>query len=219
MSLTSITTSLRHASGIQLAVDGSWESAWLLRHGNTIPSVDDIAAWLPDTPHNVAFEVFFPQYPSGEAFLGIRLTGSQRLAQAQILYTIIQAVLRRTWTTFDTLMENIQTVLPAFATVPALTASPDALDIGVVNAWRSIGPCRIWKRDEPDISTEQLQERLSRHPVLLHPQPKPLALEVAFCQPLEHWLGLEVSVVQGSDHILDLARVIQFAQIIQTSNE
>ena len=80
-----------------------------------------------------------------------------------------------------------------------------AIELGAANAWRSVGPLRLWSPAEP-WAPEALPRRLSGHPALEHCH-VPVALEVAFGGPRECWIGVEVSRPEGRGHRVRASRV------------
>ena len=82
---------------------------------------------------------------------------------------------------------------------------PAHIELGAANAWRSVGPLRLWDRDDAR-ARGPVAERLGRHPALARCV-KPVALEVAFLGPRECWLGVEVSEPTAGGHVVDAASV------------
>jgi hypothetical protein len=79
------------------------------------------------------------------------------------------------------------------------------IELGAVNAWRSVGPLRLWDRGDARASGA-VAERLGDHPALARCV-NPVALEVAFRGPRECWLGVEVSEPTAGGHVVAPARV------------
>ena len=84
-------------------------------------------------------------------------------------------------------------------------SEPDHVELGAANAWRSVGPLRLWTQGEPPAPLG-LAARLAAHPALARCT-RPVALEVAFRRPRECWLGVEVSTRVGGVHVVDPAGV------------
>ena len=83
--------------------------------------------------------------------------------------------------------------------------APEHLELGAANAWRSVGPLRLWSAGagrEP----APLAERLREHPRLACCS-APVALVLSFGAPRECWVGLELSARVGAEHIVEAARV------------
>jgi len=95
------------------------------------------------------------------------------------------------------------------ATLTALAGGtpdqPALIELGAANAWKSVGPLRLW--DGADHRAPgTVAELLSSHPTLARCV-KPVALEVAFRGPRECWLGVEVSEPTADGHVVAAARV------------
>jgi len=82
---------------------------------------------------------------------------------------------------------------------------PTLIELGAANAWKSVGPLRLWDHADSRASGT-VAERLMTHPTLARCV-KPVALEVAFRGPRECWLGVEVSEPTANGHVVAAARV------------
>lgn len=81
----------------------------------------------------------------------------------------------------------------------------DHVELGAANAWRSVGPLRLWTRGD-DVVAVDLEARLNAHPALARCV-APVALEVSFRRPRECWLGVEVSAPSDGQHVVRAATV------------
>jgi hypothetical protein len=81
----------------------------------------------------------------------------------------------------------------------------DHVELGAANAWRSVGPLRLWTRGE-DPQAGRVAALLAERPEL-RVCAAPVALEVSFRQPRSCWIGREVSDPAGDGHVVDVARV------------
>jgi hypothetical protein len=103
---------------------------------------------------------------------------------------------------------ELDTPDPALALAALAGGDPvdvDHVELGAANAWRSVGPLRLWDRDGSRASGA-VAERLSDHPTLARCV-KPVALEVGFRGPRECWLGVEVSEPTADGHVVTAAKV------------
>jgi hypothetical protein len=106
---------------------------------------------------------------------------------------------------------------PAFALALLAGGAPEAIDhveLGAANAWRSVGPLRLWTRGQAGPPPPRVAEALRGHPALARCV-APVALEVAFRRPRECWIGIEVSTPAGGVHVVDPAAVERrFARLL-----
>lgn len=82
---------------------------------------------------------------------------------------------------------------------------PAHIELGAANAWRSVGPLRLWARGA-DAGPPDLATRLAQHPALARCT-APVALAIAFEHPCECWLGVEVSTHRDGAHVVDASQV------------
>jgi hypothetical protein len=94
-------------------------------------------------------------------------------------------------------------------TLAVLAGGPPAelehVELGAANAWRSVGPLRLWTRGEPHVAGT-LAARLRDHPGLARCE-VPVALAIAFRRPRECWIGVEVSEPRPDGHVVVAAKV------------
>ena len=84
-------------------------------------------------------------------------------------------------------------------------AELDHVELGAANAWRSVGPLRLWTRGQ-DAPHGAVAGGLRDHPRLARCH-VPVALEVGFTRPRECWIGVEVSEPSDGDHLVAPATV------------
>ena len=179
---------------LQVAVDGRWEAS----RSVAVPADESSARALvrdagPDHA-DVAAEFEWLGYPL--VFVGARRAGDPAAFTAGVVA-----------------VAGADSPDPLVA-LAALAGGPpgdvDHLELGAANAWRSVGPLRLWTRGD-DVVELGLQARLSEHPTLARCV-APVALAVAFRRPRECWLGVEVSTPSDGRHVVHAATVEQLAQ-------
>ncbi|GAB2831104.1 hypothetical protein GCM10022221_32400 [Actinocorallia aurea] len=163
---------------LQFASGGVWEEPFVVRPHTA--SVRELDEWLDAADEDVAVEVFC----TDEVFLGARV------ADPVFLRAVLEAVRRGTWSTLAD--------APAHWRLPDGTPllpgdRPEKLEVGVVNAWRSVGPSLLWRRGEPAPNFARLGEALR-----LAAYATPVALEAAWTVPatagtVPAWIGVNVS--------------------------
>jgi hypothetical protein len=169
---------------LQFAKNGVWEEALKLE----IPASKTILSdWLASASEDVALEIFF-----GEAsFVGLRLKPFHH--EEELLH----------------FCENpsIQHLHEIFAAPDLFLGKPYFAELGVVNAWKSIGAKILWRQGEAIPTIENVAELLADSPLWL--QSKPLALELSYTKPLGHWRAVPVSQKSETGYRLDLDALYQ----------
>jgi hypothetical protein len=170
---------------LQFASNGVWEEALRL----DLPASKSILqTWLKTASEDVALELFSDE----AAFIGLRLKPFQH--EAEVLRFCDHPS-----------MQSLREIFSA----ELFQGKPDSAEIGVVNAWQSLGSKIIWRQGEKFPSLERLE---------VWTRPKPIALEFAYSQPFPHWQAFPVSVKTEKGYQLDLA-LLQVALSHQISAE
>jgi len=178
---------------IQAAAAGRWEQA----RSVAVPAHADRARELVRDvgPADADVAVEYEWLGRPLVFVGARRTSEQTGEPENFEAAVVQVA-------------ELDTADPLFA-LAALAGGepvePTLIDLGAANAWRSVGPLRLWDRAGSRAS-ETVAVRLSNHPTLARCK-KPVALEVAFRGPRECWLGVEVSEPTADGHVVAAARV------------
>lgn len=98
---------------------------------------------------------------------------------------------------------ELDPVEPAVALATLAGGPPTELshvELGACNAWRSVGPMRLWTRGQDPPGAGEVA-RLSERPTLARCI-APVALEVSFSRPRECWVGVEVSEPSAEGHVV-----------------
>lgn len=173
----------------------------------TVPSPAEVSLWLreyaAEGAADIAVEVFFHE-PGGESgkgsggesgdgrvFLGMRRPELEDPVRAGAFVHAVTASLA------DGSCARLADAVRRWWWPGAFTGPPHALDLGVVNAWHSVGPARVWRTGAPPPEPEDIAERLATRPELLAPSELPLAVEVAYGHPWPHWLGIQLHRAGG----------------------
>lgn len=168
---------------VQAAIDGGWENPIL------VSGTSEADAWLVGS-RDVAVEIFF----GPDLFLGARLTGLDRLDRVEFVRQLVGAAEDPATTFCDA---------PRFWRLPdgrplPLHGPPSFLEVGVVNAWQSVGSVVLWRHGDDHVRTADLS------PALRRAQPTPVALEAAHRGTVHSWTGRNVSTAMGDgSYLLD----------------
>jgi hypothetical protein len=175
---------------IQLASDGQWERALtLLCEDHPMQQVNDVRDWLSQSS-DIALEVFFQDIGFGEAFLGVRLADMSTERKRAVIEQVVAELCAAP--SLHSLLETIQ-VLQSTISPSLFKNDCTFVEVGVVNAWRSIGACQVWHVIDAVTTKEALKQRLRTSPQVLQPLSLPIAAEIAFVTPCAHWVGIPVS--------------------------
>lgn len=158
-------------------------------------------AWLDSAPTDIAWEVFLADGAGLDQFFGIRLAGLSKAEQQRFCVDALRffdSPGRRNGQDFLELARDL------LAAPQLLNEQPSFLELGVVNAWRSMGPVRLASAPRASMACEELQQALAAHPHYSEIRANPIAIELAFDSPLPHWLGVVVSCPYAGGHRLDI---------------
>ncbi len=175
---------------LQLAADGSWETASVVGLGDGAIARAALAQVAATASRDIAVEVLWP----GQSFVGVRWRLDEFDAAAAGLAaasSLSEAKAGREAT-------------PASALLTLLGGKPgprvDLVQLGAVNAWASTGPETLWQHSRP--STRCLHDLPTRRPDLVRCA-HPVAVEIAAADPRPCWIGIVVSRPAGTVHLLD----------------
>jgi hypothetical protein len=183
---------------LQLAADGAWEQAAVvslpagLAAGRAALDTAVAAARV-----DVALEILWP----GQVFIGVRwpreAISAAKAALDRVLAVFSAAAASGEWTVTAALRAALD---------GQLGQELDLVEVGAVNAWRSIGPQMIWcsgqlgHLGQLDAALAVLHERSD-----LLGCGKPVAVEFVAYSPRPHWIGVYVSKEQDGQRRLDEA--------------
>ena len=158
-------------------------------------------AWLDSTPTDIAWEVFLADGAGLEQFFGIRLAGLSKAEQQRFCVDALRFFDSHGRRTGQDFLEFARDMLAA---PQLLNEQPSFLELGIVNAWRSMGPVRLASAPRASMACEELQQALAAHPHYSEIRANPIAIELAFDSPLPHWLGVVVSRPHAGGHRIDI---------------
>ncbi|MGN6085233.1 hypothetical protein [Trinickia sp.] len=163
----------------QFAKGGQWEAAWAFGIDDA-PSPEQVRDYL-DGATEVAFEAFFDF-----AFFGIRLRG---IAQETVRRAVECVAAFRSAVDGASFFTDLSRRLE----LDTLGHDLKFVEVGAVNAWRSVGPFRIDRLIDFSEGFDPLWRSLSASSVgsdVLHRK----AIEFAYDLPVPHWFALPVSL-------------------------
>nr|CTQ98447.1 hypothetical protein [Kibdelosporangium sp. MJ126-NF4] len=168
---------------LQVAADGRWEVAEVVPLTEPArPVVERVAQVAGD---DLAVEVLWP----GQAFVGVRWPADSWEQAVDAVSRVVA----------DPGTRDVEaSLLALLGSTPS--SELEFVDLGAVNAWRSIGPERLWQRGAAP-TAQATDSVLARRPDLAG-CPHPLAVELGVTIPRPCWVGVYVSPASGPVHRL-----------------
>lgn len=176
---------------LQLAVDGWWEDARIVEMPADAGAARELVRAAGPDDADVAVELEWLGSPL--AFVGARRAGE------------------RDGASFKDAVAGIAEQDPSDPrrALAQLAGGPPAglvhVELGAANAWRSVGPMRLWAPGETS-APASIAGRLRERPDLALCR-APVALAVAYDRPRSCWFGVEVSTPSGQEHAVAPATV------------
>jgi len=166
-----------------------------------VAQLDEMRAWLDSAPTDIAWEVFLADGTGPDQFFGIRLAGLSKAEQQRFCVDALRF--------FDSPgcrngQDFLKFACDMLAAPQLLNEQPSFLELGVVNAWRSMGPVRLAFAPRASMACEELQQALAAHPHYSEIRANPIAIELAFDSPLPHWLGVVISRPHAGGYQIDI---------------
>ena len=201
---------------VQIAHNGKWEEilkAPLNRNMGYLDYKKDFS----DPSERIAVELFYELNDGRHVFLGLRYNNTLSKVSSPVEF-----------------LDKFIELLPVIAELPLLKSAEKIgqelagnsnlllgdnisfLELGVCDWWLSEGSKRIWEQGEPQLTLEELKNKLSEQRQLLVNKKNYVALEIAFNEP-EHWFGIEVSKHVNDEYRLDTDRIIDLARVVTTT--
>lgn len=174
------------AKRLQLAVDGWWEDARVLEMPANARAARGLVRAAGPADADVAVEVEWLGGPL--AFVGARRTRG-RDSETESFEDAVGRI------------AEDDPVHPAPALELVAGGPPAELDhveLGAANAWRSVGPMRLWTRGD-EHAPRSVAAGLSRRPDLASCT-VPVAIALAYAGPRSCWFGVEVSEPSDGRH-------------------
>lgn len=192
-SVVSQIASVMTAPVLQVAADGRWESADVVPLADgSAPARFVIEQVAQGARNDVSVEILWP----GQAFVGVRWPADA--------WDLATAAASRGFVALadGSPVPPRQAVEVGLLALLGTAPSPDLefVELGAVNAWRSTGPERLWRRGE--VLTAGIAESVLVSRPDLATCSHPLAVELAVTTPQPCWVGVYVSTGSGPIHRL-----------------
>ena len=175
-----------HITHVQVAVDGQWENARRAWRGDGANAMGTLTSVLR-TRGELAVEVFAAGESGCQTFVGVRVRDVGKDDATELLRALLAVVASE----FVTLA-HVSDWLSRQTGMPLFVGEPTRIEIGVVDAWLSLGARDISSAistNAPDFRRTILDEADGLHA----PAGRVIAVELAFDGHPAHWLGIEVA--------------------------
>ncbi len=166
----------------QFAKNAIWEYAWSFNACNP-PSIKELKSYIEGV-NEVAFELFF-----GASFFGMRLEGT-----SSYLLELTTHCLECMYNSID--FDSYVSALGNHPQCGTLCNEITHIEVGAVNAWKSVGSFIMPKPSQALIEFDKLWPLLCS--VQLSQDVDHLkAVELTYSEPVEHWVGIPVSLQEA----------------------
>jgi len=196
----------------QAAKDGIWEEARTWSYGDGLPPDTLLRDYVRGEYQDLAFEVFFRDLQGRTMYFGIRPLQKKgpRPDDHAFMRNAFKGIFTLPEPGFGAVVDAIARAL-SMDTGLLLHGEPECVDIGVVNFWKSVGPCTVWKKGLRKTITEKDLFRIlsPTHKALLKNPMNHLAVEFRYRTGHPHWIAFDVSEKKGREHVLIPSLVVQ----------
>ncbi len=135
---------------------------------------------------------------------GVRITSLPKTEQSlRISQILSQTNVIKTESDFRKIAADI---FPEFT---LFSESLDALNIGIVSQWYSVGPETIWKPQ--DVAVLAPEELKTKAPRFFEPTQNPAAIEFWYTKPTDHWYKIYVSDKLAEGYFINPAKYLAAA--------
>jgi len=172
------------ASRLQFAANGEWERSLVA------PTAGELREWLAAAPTDIAVEIFLDSPGDRQRFIGVRLARLRAAERERMCFSCLELLHTMPRPAADRLPALLREQL---AVQTLFLGRPAFLELGVVDAWRSTDPVRFWSPTSERRPLQSFLATLESHPRYRAGHSRPVAIEIAFAGPPEHWLGIVIS--------------------------
>lgn len=145
-------------SKIQIAVNDKWEEVWIIDLAKQLPSSEELQKYLQSSNFKyVSIEMLFEQ-SNGVYVFGMDY--NEHLLTKTPYDFLIQSIgITNACVDFYSFVQELSSKL--IGKPYLFLDEPDAIRIGVVNHWLSVGLCVVWQKDwQKNIQLGELQKKL-----------------------------------------------------------
>ena len=170
---------------VQVAVGGRWEEAARVGASAGLGSLGDLTRSLPLRGES-AVEVFSQDACRCLAFIGVRFVDRARHEMAGVLRELCEVAFSE-----EGSLLRVASWLSENAGARLFETEYSVVEVGVVDAWKSVGAVRLAPTPDGDVPAAEaaLLDAAGR---LSAPPNRVIAVEFARSTPVPHWVAVEV---------------------------
>jgi len=200
-------------SKIQIAKDDKWEQVWIIDLAKPLPSKDELQRYLQSSIFNyVSIEVIFEQ-SDGVYIFGMDY--NSHLLTKTMYDFLLQSIDATTkYIDFRSFIQRLDGKLIGNSYM--FNDELDAIRIGVVNHWLSVGLCVVWQQGwSKHIKLTELQKKLKLNPNLyntrLNYQGMSFAVNLKGISPgICHWIKSPCCNKKRESWVLSEDKITQY---------
>ena len=170
---------------VQLAVGGQWEYAARVDAPRGNAPVAELTSRIPAKGES-AVEVFAEDKSGSVVFIGVRFIDRARAGVESVVVKLCDIAFAQGGS-----LPRVSSWLSAVIGSPLFANEWSAIEVGVVDAWKSIGAVTLTRRnygnDEAEAALLDSARQLASSPGRV------IAAEFAFTAPVPHWFAIEVA--------------------------
>ena len=170
---------------VQVAVGGRWEEAARVDAPGGTGSLAELTRSLPVWGES-AVEVFAKDARGCLAFVGVRFVNRARTEVEDVLRELCEVAFSN-----DGTILRVASWLSATVGAPRFESECSSIEVGVVDAWKSVGAVRLAPAPNGDVPAAEAAfvDAAGRVPA---PPSRVIAVEFAGSTPVPHWVAVEV---------------------------
>jgi hypothetical protein len=157
-----------------------------------------------------AIEAFARDAKGHVAFCGVRFAEIERAEAMRVLHGLWHLAAR------GAELEEAVDWISARLGMAMFHAPCTAVEVGVVDAWRSLGAVRVFPAERPQVASDTSHVLLGAATRLPAPPNAIVAAEFASAGPLPHWAAVEIARTDGAGRLVPRAPARRAAAVLAT---
>ena len=179
---------------IEVSINGKWENPWIIPLTSSIPSPKEVDAYVKKGTDGIAIEIFLKSKDASNIFFGIRFgNGLLVSTPKEFLMRSFQSIWETKNMTFKDLVKELEKRVVG-SKIELFQNLPTSIELGVVNAWNSMGSVDIWNNQQVrKISNNLLLDKLKSHKHLHENTVNYVAVEFNYRATPHYWIAIQIA--------------------------